>query len=382
MADHAPLPEPGKRLILGGDASSILRPPSKTAQDRTYVHVSNLPDGCKPVCPGWQFSELAVLPPEPSSWVYVLDPRRIPRTATQGEVMAEQLREVVPRLPQRPRFLGDGYYGSEAFVGLCADIDGDVLGRFAKNRVLYREPLPPSGPRKRGPPLWHGPAFRLNDPSTHGAPDQSGEGRDAHGHPVEVACWHDRHFKRVRHQKVCVARGIRHGAAGTTRDPRQSWFLTWGQNPAAAEAVPGVYRRRYRLEHGYRFSKQDRFWEEPRLRTPEQFSLGTEIVSLVQHELFLAKDLAQAQRQPWERKSRQSTPEQGRRAMGRIISQWGTPARPCQPRGYSPGGPVGRARQPADTYTVIYKAAQESPPRSKKKARDGPKLPEPLRTTA
>src|SRR5882672_2575721 len=51
FAMHAPLPEEGKRLVLGIDASSIARPSSKTARDRTYVHQSNLPKGAKPVTP-------------------------------------------------------------------------------------------------------------------------------------------------------------------------------------------------------------------------------------------------------------------------------------------------------------------------------------------
>src|SRR5258708_6482072 len=35
FAHHAPLPEEGERLVLGGDASSILRTQSPTARDRT-----------------------------------------------------------------------------------------------------------------------------------------------------------------------------------------------------------------------------------------------------------------------------------------------------------------------------------------------------------
>src|SRR5664279_255191 len=38
FAEQAPQPTEGKRLVLGVDASSIARPCSKTAADRTYVH--------------------------------------------------------------------------------------------------------------------------------------------------------------------------------------------------------------------------------------------------------------------------------------------------------------------------------------------------------
>lgn len=386
FAQYAPLPPDGERLVVGGDASSILRPESRTARDRTYVHASNLPEGAKPVRPGWQFSELAVLPPKPSSWVYVLDNRRIPSDATQGEVMAEQLRETVGNCGCRPLFLGDGYYGSETFRTLTADIDCDVLVRCAKNRVLYREPLTKAGEqtseqtseqtgkRKRGHPLWHGAPLKLDDPATYGTPDQSAEGTDAQGCRVEVACWHNLHFKKARLQKVCAIRVCRHGAADTKRDPKVSWFLFWGRDLPALGGISALYARRYSLEHGYRVSKQDLLWEKPRLRTPEQFSTWTDAVSLVRNELFLARELAGAQRLPWESKRRDSTPGQVRRAMGRIIAESGTPARLCRPRGYSAGWPTGRPRKPAQTYSIIYKAS-DLPRKAANAPPTGPQMP-------
>src|SRR5438552_8164587 len=42
FAAFCPVPKRGSRLVLGGDASSIPRPHSKTGRDRTYVHASNL----------------------------------------------------------------------------------------------------------------------------------------------------------------------------------------------------------------------------------------------------------------------------------------------------------------------------------------------------
>lgn len=354
FAEYAPPPAEGKRLVLGGDASSILRPESKTAHDRTYVHASNLPEGTIPVRPGWQYSELAVLPEKSSSWIYVLDNRRILSTDTQGEVMAKQLRVTVELLVRRFLFVGDGYYGSETFRILTSDINCDVLVRFAKNRVLYREP-PQTNKVGPGHPVWHGDAFKVSDSATHGLPDQAFEGLDEKGHCVEVACWHNLHFKKARHDKVCLIRVVRHGAADTKRDPRASWFLFWGQDTPSPEEIPNLYARRYSLEHGYRTAKQDLLWAQPRLRTPEQFSCWTDIVSLVRNELLLGRDLADAQRQPWESKRRDSTPEQVRRAMGRIIAKLGTPARSPQPRGYSPGWEPGRPRQPVETFKVVFK---------------------------
>ena len=360
FAEYAPNPKEGERLVVGGDASSILRTESKTARDRTYVHASNLPEGTKPVRPGWQFSEIAVLPNEQSSFVYVLDNRRIPSASTQGQVMADQLQEATERIAARFMFLGDGYYGSQTFRDQTEEIDCDALVRFARNRLLCREPPPAPEKPGRGHPTWHGAPLRLSDPATHGLPDAQWEGIDPREKRVEVRCWHNLHFQKARHQKVSLFQVIRHGAAATKRDPKVSWFLFWGEAPPALAEVPSLYARRYCLEHGYRTAKQDLLWETPRLRTPEQFERWTDVVSVVRNTLFLARDLVEAHRRPWERKCRARTPEQVRRAMGRIVAQLGTPARLCRARGYSPGWPSGRSRQPVPTYKVVYKACEKT----------------------
>jgi hypothetical protein len=358
FADYVPLPKQGDRLVLGGDASSILRVESKTARDRTYVHASNLPAGVKPVRPGWQFSTLAVLPEKNSSWTYVLDNRRIPSSATQASIMAAQLEQVLPQLPERPLFLGDGYYGSHTFLVLVADLPCDILVRFAINRVLYRQP-PKQEPR-RGHPTWHGERFACNDPTTHGPPDATWEGENRKGQKVGVACWDHLHFQKARHIRVSVLRVTRHAAKDTKRDPKVSWFVFLGRTRPPLEEVPVVYSRRYSLEHGYRVEKQDLLWETPRLRTPEQFQNWTDLVACVKNQLGLARDLAGSLRQAWESSRRVSTPQQVRRCMGRIIAVLGTPARPCRPRGNSPGWPLGRVRKPVPTYPVVYKAAAKS----------------------
>lgn len=366
FAQYAPLPPPGERLVLGGDASSILRVCSQTARDRTYVHASNLPKGTKPVRAGWQFSTLVVLPDTHSSWTYVLDNRRINSDDTQASVMADQLRETLPLLPARPLFLGDGYYGSAVFLAFVAELPCDLLIRLAKNRVLYREP-PPEAPRP-GHPTWHGERFACHDPKTHGDPDASWEGEDNNGKRMEVACWQGLHFAKARKALVSVIRVTRHAAKDTKRDPKVSWFVFRGVTRPPLPTVSPLYGRRYSAEHGYRVDKQDLLWERPRLRTPEQFQHWTDLVACVRNQLVLARPLTGALRQAWESRHREPTPQQVRRCMGRIIAALGTPARPCQPRGYSPGWTPGRVRQVAPTYPVVYKAAVKSP-KSKKRRR-------------
>lgn len=353
----APAVGPDHRLLIGADASSISRPHSATARDRTYVHQSNLPEGSKPVVPGWQFSTLSVLPDNPSSWTYVLDNRRIASHQTQGAVAAQQLQDVIPLLPVRPLFVADGYYGSVAFLLLTESLACDKLVRFAKNRVLYRPAPPLTG--KRGAPRKDGAPFKCHDPATHGQPDACWSGQDPNGHTVDVACWHALHFKPARHLRVSVLRVTRHGATNTTRDPTVSWFLFHGQTLPPLAEIPTLYARRYSVEHAYRVDKQDLLWAAVRVRTPDQFQRWTDIVASVRNQLHLCRHLAVAW-QPWERKHRAATPQQVRRGMGRILAQLGTPARPPQVRGKSPGRQVGQTVKRALRFPVVYKATPKA----------------------
>lgn len=353
------LPElpPGERRVFGMDASSIYRPLSVTARDRSYVHASNLPEGSKPVIPGWQFSTIALLPKEPSSWTFPVDSLRIPSDKTPGEVASQQCKDFAAYLKKNDLLLGDGGYGNAAFLNLTIGALFDMLLRMAKNRILYRAAPPKTG--KKGAPKKDGAAFKCSDPTTHATPDGSWEGEDEDGHKIEVACWHGLHFKKAREVTISVIRVIRHAAANTKRDPHESWFLFVGKQMPALCEIPATYARRYSLEHGFRFDKQDLLWSEARLRTPEQFQHWTDIVCCVRAQIVLARDLPAARR-PWERNGRPVSPQQVRRSMGGILDKLGTPARLCQVRGKSPGRPLGAVVEKAERYKVVFKATGKS----------------------
>ena len=442
FACSAPAPTPDKRLVLGIDASSIARPQSPTARDRTYVHQSNLPQGSVPTAPGWQFSTLTALPDTPSSWTYILDHIRIQSQQTQGQAAAQQPTALVPQLASRPLLLGDGYYGGVTFLQQIADVPCDALLRLAKNRVLYRPAPPPTAgrgaPRKdgarfqpqdgahrekmapashrrtgrtakrwrplstagRGAPRKDGARFQPQDgahrekmaPASHrrtgrtakrwrppptggrGAPRKDGarlppedgasqepphatwSGTNRKGQPITVSVWRNLHFKDARSQQVNVYRVERPQAQDSKRDPRQSGFVFCGQTAPALSEVSDLYALRFSQEHGYRVDKQSLLWEAPRLRTPEQFQCGTDMVACVRNPLFLARSLDTVQRQPWEREARERTPPQVRRAMRGIIAQLGTPTRLPQLRGKSPGRRAGAIIKAAPRYKTIYKA--------------------------
>jgi hypothetical protein len=344
----------GPRMVLGLDTSSILRLDAHTAPDRTYVHRSNLPKDATPVGAGWQFSTLVVLPDPVSSWTYILDNRRVPSTETATITGVAQLTEVLARVQQwdsRVLLILDRGYSHAPWVLASHALPTDQLIRARKDQVLYR-PAPPRT-NQQGRPRKDGARFKGSDAATHEPPDGDWQGVDAHGQAVQVRVWQGLHLRQARDVPITVVCIIRARARGTKRDPRVSWFW-WlgGPLPPLAE-LPGLYARRFGLEHGYRFDKQDLLWATPRVRTPEQFERWTDVVAIVHNQLVLARPFVETVRRPWERAVRPATPRQVRRVMGRIIAQLGTPARPPQPRGKAPGRAPGATVTHAPRQSVI-----------------------------
>jgi len=251
FAPHAPPPAPGHRLVLGAEASSILRVHSKTGAERTSVHASNLPEGVTPVRPGGQFSPRAVLAETNSRWTSSLDNGRVARTGTQASVRAEQWGPIVGLLPARPLWLGEGYYGRHTFLALGAALPCDVLVRFAKNRVLSREPSPsrlveglPPGRGSALPALLRRAGGALCRPCSeharHSRRPRGGKGRPrphnrsglrassalaaSASRPAELAARHasrrDRHQARSERELACVAGACVAAACHGTRPLR------------------------------------------------------------------------------------------------------------------------------------------------------------------
>src|SRR6266851_2994047 len=81
-----------ERIWLGIDSSSMQRLEAESSRDRGMIYVPNMPHATKPVSVGWQFSTLMLLPEQPSSWVGILDQRRIASAQTALGVGIEQLR--------------------------------------------------------------------------------------------------------------------------------------------------------------------------------------------------------------------------------------------------------------------------------------------------
>jgi DDE superfamily endonuclease len=354
-----PPPPEGQRLLLGLDTSPIRRPNARTSPDRTLVYWPNLPRDATPVVPGWSFSALVVLPVPVSSWTYFLDHQRVASSESAVSVGAEQLQTVAPLLPTRPLLLLDRHYSQDPWLLATADLALDQLIRARIDQVLYREPPPPTG--KRGAPRKDGARFKGSDPTTHGVPDDVWSGTDAAGKVVTLSCWSGLHRRKARQVPITVIRIVREHSPNTKREPREAWFWWLGDPLPPLAEVATFYPHRFGQEHGYRFDKQDLLWATPQLRAPEQMQRWTDVVAVVHNQLVLARSLVAAERRAWEARSRAATPQQVRRAMGRIIAHVGTPSPPPQVRGKAPGRACGAVVKRAERCAVVRK----TPPKPK-----------------
>ncbi len=351
LLESKPADEP---IWMGLDSSGMQRLEAKSSRDRGMIYVPNMPHATKPVSVGWQFSTLMLLPEQPSSWVGILDQRRISTQRTAIEVGIEQLRGVLALTKRRVIVLADRWYAVASFVQACHDLGAQALIRLKRHRKLYR-PAPPRQPKQRGAPRKHGPLFQGSRPETYGPADAQWEGIDQQGKRVEVCCWKHLHFREAPQTEVSVIRVQREAARDTKRDPRESWFIWTGDQDVPLEQVRTWYRKRFSQEHGYRFLKQDLLWTQAHLRTPEQVERWSWIVACACNQLLLCQQFGLAVLRPWESTQRAVTPRQVRRVIASLLSQFGTPALRPKLRGKSPGWPKGRQRTPAPRFPVVRK---------------------------
>jgi hypothetical protein len=361
FVQFAPLPRAGEHVFLGVDTSNLFRPEATTSADRTLVPIPNLPESAHAVSPGWVMSHVVLLPVEAGQGTFVLDCQRMASTELATEVGAGQLKAVVELLVQRglrPVIIGDRWYACAPFLARMSDVLASCLLRVKSNRVFYRRAQERT-PGQRGATRLDGARFQCKDESSHGEPDATFEGTDAHGKRVEVRCWNQLHLRTARWVEVSVIQIIRHGASERRRDPKISWFVWKGDELAPLAQISPTYRLRYSHEHGYRLDKQVLLWDEPRLRTPEQTQRWTQVVACAHNQLVLARPLVMGISRPWETRRSVLTLVQVRRAMLTFLTQLGTPARPPQPRGKAPGRAKGFHPKPATRHPVICKTRKK-----------------------
>jgi hypothetical protein len=183
------------QIRLAVDVTPWPRPDAECSPQRAHAHRPCRCDGVRQTIPGWPYSVLAVLESGRSSWTAPLDAVRLAPGEDATEVTAGQIRDVVARLRAAGQFADgdppvlvvlDAGYDVIRLAFLLRDLPVHLLARVRGDRVFHTRPESYAG---TGRPGRHGPAMKLDDPTTRPAPAQTAtDGHERYG-TVAVAAW-------------------------------------------------------------------------------------------------------------------------------------------------------------------------------------------------
>src|SRR5581483_9048292 len=186
----------------------------------------------------------------------------------------------------RPLLLLDSHYDVPALVQ--AEVEVDILARLASNRRFYRAPEPrASGP---GAPRKHGPVFRCQVPTTHGAPDRvQTDAAPLYGQ-VTIEVWAGLHPQPAPTLDLTVLRVTLARLPRREQAPQPLWLVWHGPTlPTDLRTVWHWYQRRFAVEHAFRFLKQHLGWTTVRPRSPLAADRWSWLLAAGLWELWLAR---------------------------------------------------------------------------------------------
>jgi hypothetical protein len=353
--------------VYAVDMSVWDRCDAETSPERGFYYHPSRHSAGQPIVAGWAYQFVAQLNFVRESWVAPVDVERVRPAQDANEVAAEQMKAFLVRSRQdgaAPLFVFDAGYDP---VKLQRGLEGSrcqILVRLRAGRRFYGDPSLAGPPAQTGRPRRHGPRMKCNDPSTWPEPSTDYACEDAGYGAVRVRAW------AKMHPKVCAhegrgSRGPLPIVVGTLvlvevgrlprgerrREPKELWL--WWDGPGEEPDLDLLWRayiRRFDLEHTLRFLKQSMGWTTPRVRHPEQADRWTWLVLAAFTQLRLARSGVADLRLPWERRY-----DEGRLTPLRV--EVGTPAKPPNPCGRSPGRPKRRLSGRAKRYPAVKKVA-------------------------
>jgi hypothetical protein len=363
------LPDSGP-LVFAVDVTTWPRCDAECSPERGYYYHPSRHSAGQPIIAGWAYQWIAQLSFERDSWTAPVDARRLHPLDDTDQTAAAQIHALLARRPVGgavPLFVFDGGYDSAQLTLDLANAPAAVLVRLRSDRCFYADP-PPRAPGSTGRPRRHGAKFNCTDPSTWPTPTATLRTIDDQYGTVTVAGWAGLHPKQQRHPGH-GSRGHRPIVRGTviriqvervparTRPPKVLWLWWAGPGKLDLDLAWRAYVRRFDLEHTVRFCKQTLGWTTPRPRHPAQADRWTWLVLAGYAQLHLARQVANDQRLPWERRRPppRLSPVRVRRGFPQLLCALGSPAATPKPAGRSPGRPRGSRSGPASRYPAIKK---------------------------
>ncbi|MBU1880075.1 MAG: transposase [Chloroflexi bacterium] len=368
---------------MGTDVVPVPRPYAPTLGDKTYVYQPNAVAGNKPVTIGHAYSLTSCLPEKATAdppWVIPLVLRRVTSTEKATVVGAAQLQALLTD-EQQPFHqdlcvhVADSAYSAAEFLGRVGPLTNLIsVTRTPENRVFYRQFGAATEAAPAGHPRWYGERFALKDAATWGPPDETATTqiltRHGHAYTVELQGWHNLLMRGKRglpmHQHpFTLIRAVIRDEHGQPVFKRALWLIVLGEQRASLSLVDAwaAYRQRYDLEHYFRFGKQRLLLAAYQTPVVEHEENWLYLVQLATVQLWLARELVEAQLYPWERylpprATDAAAPSQVQRDWARIIRQVGTPAQAPKRRGKSSGRAKGTRVGRRPRQRVVKKTAR------------------------
>jgi hypothetical protein len=344
---------PRQVLVAALDSTVWPHPQARTLPERQLYPLAGAGSA---IVAGHGYSLLAWVAAPGSSWALPLATERISPAQSAAAVGAAQVRrlgEACQALPEPPLLAvpADGGYGNRHFLGAVRGPPGlVVVVRLRRDRVLYRAPGPYGG---RGRPRKHGARFAFKDPESWGAPAETVELVDARWGQVRLRRWNGLHEQRDAEGQLAVVLVESHRER--EEPPAPLWLAAEGETGVEVEQLWRWYEHRWPIEPSIRFRKQALGWTRPRFQEPERCKRGTDLVTVAQWELYLARELVYDRPRPWEAAQREKTPARVQAGLGALFAAIGSPAQEPQPRGKAPGWPTGRRRARPERHPVVRK---------------------------
>ena len=361
VAHNTPVPPLGSRELWVLDGSLWPRPAAKTSPERTWGRFVTSGTPQSGIVGGWEYQWLVRVPDSSGSWCLPLAVARRDLAAGTATTLAiRQLRTALavrPAAAARPLLLLDSHYDVVELIE--AGVPVDILARLACNRRFYRRPGPYAG---KGTPRKHGPVFRCAEPATHGLSDRTQFSLDPDYGLVRIDVWTGLHTQPAPLVELTVLR-VRLGRLPRREQPPKPLWLVWygGALPTDRRVVWRWYQRRFAVEHLFRFLKTDLGWTALRPRSPTTADRWSWWLAAGVWQLWLAREQVAEQRLPWERATGPTcSPGRVRRGWAGLLLILGTPARPPQPRGKSPGRRSGQCPGPAPRHPVLRRGPPQA----------------------
>lgn len=242
-------------------------------------------------------------------------------------------------------------YGNDYFLSVFMVVTTVfVLVRLRSNRVLYEEPSPRDGKRRR--PRKYGAKFKLKEPSR--LLDRL-DLFSLQGQTVRIQAWHNLHFYKLPFLVGLVLCVEFLRADGTLRCKRPLYLFLTGATTSLLELCR-MYLWHFAIEHMFRFLKQHMGLSTSRSPNLAHNERWLWCCALAYAQLALMRHAVPNQRPPWhprqtQGQSKPMTPRQVQRVALSFLLVLGLPAQPTQPRRKRQQPASGRLSQAPSTLS-------------------------------